>query len=959
MKNSGIFFLILFSVSVMIAQSPVYPDPDFPTELDSVVVYFDATLGDSGLAGYTGAIYAHTGVITENSTGQSDWRYVIGEWGETDQPLLESLGNDLYKMVVGFPHDFYGCPDTEQILQLAFVFRSANGSVTGRDVGGADIFMDFYEPGVTALFITPTANVNYGLPERSPIFVNENEPVSFEATAATLGTELDQLKLIIDNVEVASTTNDTITYVHTFTSTGMVDVELIALATTGESDTISQVIFIPTVNEATRPENLQDGLTTVDNNSITLSLFAPYKDHVYVIGDFNDWIVSYSYSMNKDSVNTDSTYFWITLSGLSPSTEYGFQYLVDGDIRVTDPYAELVLHKGDDPWIEAATFPNLKEYPVGKTDEYVGVFVTNPEPYNWQATNYVRPAKEALVVYELLIRDFLHAHDYATLIDTLDYLDRLGITAIELMPVNEFEGNISWGYNPAFYFAPDKYYGSPESLKSFIDECHSRGIAVILDAVLNHSFGQSPMVRLYNEGNYGTPLTENPWYNVSARHPFNVGYDMNHESVATKYLVDRYLEYWLNEFQVDGFRFDLSKGFTQTNSGSDVGAWGNYDQSRIDIWMRIANIQWSFSPGSYVILEHFADNNEETFLASQGMMLWGNLNHNYSESSMGWLANSDLSWGYYGNRGWSQPSLMTYMESHDEQWVMYKNLQWGNNSGNYDITELPTALQRMKLVSAFFFTYPGPKMMWQFEELGYDEELPVDGRTDPKPIHWEYQNDPDRIRLYKTIQALLKLRSENEVFTDPATSVSMYVGNNITGRRIHLSHSSMDVTILGNFGVTETNITANFQQDGMWYEYFSGDSIEVSNTGMGIDLGPGDFRIYTTVRVDPPEAGLLSNESELISIPETFQLYQNYPNPFNPETTIQFSIPADEKIHLAVYDIQGRLVNVLVDGNMSPGKHSVKWNGTNTNGHPVASGMYIYKLKTSENISINKMVLMK
>ena len=144
MKNSGIFFLILFSVSVMIAQSPVYPDPDFPTELDSVVVYFDATLGDQGLMGYTGSVYAHTGVITENSTGQSDWRYVSSVWGTADPNFqLESLGNDLYKLVVGYPHEFYGCPETEQILQLAFVFRNASGSITGRDVGGADIFMDF------------------------------------------------------------------------------------------------------------------------------------------------------------------------------------------------------------------------------------------------------------------------------------------------------------------------------------------------------------------------------------------------------------------------------------------------------------------------------------------------------------------------------------------------------------------------------------------------------------------------------------------------------------------------------------------------------------------------------------------------------------------------------------------------------------------------------------------------
>ena len=97
----------------------------------------------------------------------------------------------------------------------------------------------------------------------------------------------------------------------------------------------------------------------------------------------------------------------------------------------------------------------------------------------------------------MLLRDFLAAHDWNTLTDTLDYFTELGINAIELMPVSEFEGNESWGYNPSFYFAADKYYGPASDLKVFIDSCHGQGIAVILDMVLNHSYGQSPLVQLY------------------------------------------------------------------------------------------------------------------------------------------------------------------------------------------------------------------------------------------------------------------------------------------------------------------------------------------------------------------------------------------------------------------------------------------------------------------------------
>lgn len=99
------------------------------------------------------------------------------------------------------------------------------------------------------------------------------------------------------------------------------------------------------------------------------------------------------------------------------------------------------------------------------------------------------------MVYELLVRDLgLENRNYQTLTDSLDYLANLGVTAIELMPINEFEGNDSWGYNPSFYFAADKAYGDRHSLKTFINECHNRGIAVIQDIALNHSFGQNPMV---------------------------------------------------------------------------------------------------------------------------------------------------------------------------------------------------------------------------------------------------------------------------------------------------------------------------------------------------------------------------------------------------------------------------------------------------------------------------------
>jgi 1,4-alpha-glucan branching enzyme len=159
------------------------------------------------------------------------------------------------------------------------------------------------------------------------------------------------------------------------------------------------------------------------------------------------------------------------------------------------------------------------DYPVGKADGIVSVFQTAQTPYEWQVEEFVKPLKQDLIIYELLVRDFVSARNYQTLIDTINYLKNLGINAIELMPVSEFEGNSSWGYNPSFYFAPDKYYGTKNDLKEFIDVCHQNGMAVILDMVLNHSYGQSPLVQLYfdgSAGDYGQPTPLNPWYNETS-----------------------------------------------------------------------------------------------------------------------------------------------------------------------------------------------------------------------------------------------------------------------------------------------------------------------------------------------------------------------------------------------------------------------------------------------------------
>ncbi len=588
------------------------------------------------------------------------------------------------------------------------------------------------------------------------------------------------------------------------------------------------------------PNNAGDGVTFINSGkSAIFNLYAPGKVSVAVIGEFNNW------SPTAMKMTSDGKRWWVQVDGLDPNTEYSYQYLINGNLRVADPYTEKILDPANDQYIPASVYPNLKAYPTGKTNSIVSVMQANQPAYTWKVSNFTRPAKKDLVVYEMLVRDFVATHSYKTIIDTLDYISRLGINALELMPVAEFEGNESWGYNDSFFFAPDKYYGTKNDLKALIDACHQRGIAVIMDIVLNHAFGSSPMVRMYFDQTAGKPSANSPWFNVDATHPFNVGYDFNHESPATKFFAKNVMKHWLKEYKIDGYRFDLSKGFTQTNNPNNVEAWSAYDASRIAIWKDYNAYIKSVDPNAYVILEHFAAAQEEKELAADGMMLWNNVAYNFQEANMGWMSTSDLKGLMFSNHTFTQPDgLVGYAESHDEERVMFKNITYGNQDG-YNARQLNNALKRGEMSAAFLMAAPGPKMIWQFGELGYDISIDQNGRTGNKPILWNYQNVPERKALYNAYAKYIHMKLKNPVF---GSSTATY---NLAGsvKNIALSGNGVDVQVVGNYDVTAQSATVNFTRTGTWYDYVSGSTINVTNTATNMTLNPGEYHIYSSQRL--------------------------------------------------------------------------------------------------------------
>jgi 1,4-alpha-glucan branching enzyme len=715
-------------------------------------------------------------------------------------------------------------------------------------------------------------NASFASPTETSFFKNTGETIPITVNASESAT----LTIKVNGLTVSSQAGvTTLSYTHTIgvTESGTTQVTCEAVAGT-QSKTIgfSYTIRSSTVTQP-RPAGLKDGINySADPTKATLCLWAPGKSSVYVIGDFTNWDINASYLMKKDGER-----FWLEISGLTSGVEYAFQYLVDESLRIADPYTDKVLDP-DDSFIPAAAYPSLKTFPAkAVSDKWyfnrLAVLQTGQTPYTWQVANFQKPAKEKLVIYELLVRDFFgsNARNYQSLIDTLSYFKRLGVNAIELMPFTEFNGNESWGYNPTFMFAPDKYYGTKNKLKEFIDKCHQNGIAVILDMVMNHHDLPNPYVMMDFDFTAFKPTANNKWFNTDAKHPFNVFFDMNHESSYTKKYLDTVNYYWLNEYKVDGYRYDLSKGFTQTNNPSNVGAWGAYDASRIAILKRMSDKIWAHTPNAYVMLEHFADNSEEKELAEykasegKGMMLWSGFHGAFGQSTKGESSNTDISGMYFASRGWTVPHNIGYMESHDEERLMYGNLQFGRSNGGYNVKSLGTALDRIKAASLIFYSIPGPKMLWQFGELGYEfsintcQDLSVNSncRISPKPVKWEYRSDPARKSLFDVTAELINLRKTHTVFTNGDATVGSGSGfvkqvsiKNKPFNPAPTTTATMNVVAVANFDVAVQSPQVTFSHTGTWYDYYAGGQpITVGNTSFTIELQPGQYKLYTDVNM--------------------------------------------------------------------------------------------------------------
>jgi glycosidase len=947
MTRGLLFAVFLLTCSISQGQLLNWSPSFIREDANPVEITVDALKGNKGLKDFSGDVYVHIGVITTSSASSTDWKYSKFTWGTADaQAKATSLGNNKWKYTInGGLRNFFAIANTaEKILRIAILFRSSNGNTVQRNADGSDMYVPVYEAGLQVRLDQPLRQPTYNpVPEPLTLLVGDNLGIN------AIASESASLTLLFNGM-IVSTQSSASAIAENVVISSEGSQEIVVRAESGatlKTDTI-RFFVAGSTPVLPLPAGVRDGINyEAGDTSVILVLFAPGKTRVSVLAEFNNWTETLSGQMNK---TPDGNRFWVRITGLTPGTEYAYQFLVDGQLKIADYYAEKVLDPDNDRFIPSETYPGLKAYPAGKTTGIVSVLQTGKPAYNWKTTTFTRPDKRNLIVYELLVRDFVAKQNYQTLIDTLSYLKRLGINVIELMPVNEFEGNNSWGYNPSFYFAPDKAYGTENKLREFIDSCHQNGIAVVLDIALNHSFGQSPMVQLYFDAAAGKPAVNNPWFNTDARHPFNVGYDINHESQATKDFVDRVVEHWLANYRIDGFRWDLSKGFTQVNNPNDVTAWSRYDASRIAIWKRIYNTMQVYSAGSYCILEHFADNNEETELSDYGMLLWGNLNFNFNEATMGFIPSSNFENGIHTKRNWRKPHLVTYQESHDEERLMFKNNSFGNSSNTgHNVRDPLIGLKRNEMAAAFWSMIPGPKMLWQFGEVGYDYSitwcpatntipLPYPNqacRTDPKPPRWDYVTQPNRLSLYNTYARLLELRRNPDyLLTFTTDTVAWDLSGSI--KWMSTSGGALKVMVVGNFDVTTKTGSVTFPDAGTWYSYLGSGNRVATGSAENITLQPGEFYVYTSKDLNNP----VTSVSDLRPDYSDNSLIV-YPNPLAVNSKITYEIPETGRVNILLRNMQGQVVAHIFSGVKPKGRHSLPLQSGTLMVSDLPSGTYL------------------
>lgn len=549
----------------------------------------------------------------------------------------------------------------------------------------------------------------------------------------------------------------------------------------------------------------------VDSGDTTFRVWAPNASTVVVAGSFNSW------STSANPLVSEAGGTWsVDVPGDQRGENY--KYVIDGTLWKNDPRATDVTNS------------------VGES------IVTAPASYSW--SSFTTPGWQDLIIYEMHIGTYNdtaggNPGTWQTAISKLDHLEDMGITAVELLPIAEFAGDYSWGYNPAHPFAPESIYGDPEDMKDFVDECHQRGIAVIVDVVYNH-LGPSDLDMWRfdgsSSGSYGGIYFFQDW---RAPTPWgDTRPDYGRGEVRT-YLKDNAL-YWLTEFNTDGLRWDSTVNIrTQNNGGggSIADGWSlmQYINNEID-----SAVSWKISIAEDLQNDDYLTKTTGAGGAGFDSQWDADFVHPIRENI---IESTDANRDMYEVRdaiekidNGDRLRRVIYTESHDEVANGHARVPeeiWPGNASSW------YSKKRSTLGAALVFTSPGIPMIFQGQEFLEDGYF-----ADTDPLDFSKATTYSGIVDMYTDLIGLRKNSGGKTAGLKGNGVNVHHVNNtnklVAFHRWDSGGSGDDVIVVANFsGSSYSSYNIGFPSSGTWKVRFNSD-------WSGYDSGFGNYYSYDT-----------------------------------------------------------------------------------------------------------------
>jgi len=550
-------------------------------------------------------------------------------------------------------------------------------------------------------------------------------------------------------------------------------------------------------------------------SSIEFNLFAPRNQGAVLIGSFSTGI-----PMDKG----EDGYFRTRVELEDGVYQYKFRVQTKSPNFAPDEWVEVI-----DPY--ATDVDETRDYGLVRIKDGERIVDT----YVWQHDETALPENHELVIYEMHVADFTGGEidaerrgKYIDAIAKLDYLQALGINAIELMPVNEHPGNYNWGYTVRHFFATESSYGSTEDLKRFVDECHSRSMRVFMDGIYNHTDEECPLML----------IDRDYWYYHHMHYPEDPGnywgpefnYDNYDEKLdvkpAWKYVGD-VVRYWVQEYHIDGIRYDAVRQLAnfefldwlaqQAKKNAAPKPFYNIaenipDTSKVTIPTGPLDACWHES-FRYFLVPHICG---EIFDAEQLKQVLEPQRQGYATAI----------------------NVINYLATHDREHILREL----SDRGIFDTD----AFTRAKLGAAIMFTAVGIPMLWMGEEFG-EHKRKSKTVTQPKKIAWPLLEREANHDLFAYYQSLIALRRQKALQSD---KIEFFHENAEAKVLTYVRGSDEDsrVVVVANFSDQNLReyLVPHFPQADSWQDWMTKSTVKVEDKGLITDISAHTAKIFVS-----------------------------------------------------------------------------------------------------------------